>query len=129
MLQKRVLFLCTRNSARSQMAEGLLRHYKGGIYKAFSAGTDPSNVHPLSVEAMREIDIDISDQVSKSLKEFKGQTFDIVVTLCDNAQANCPFFPGAKEMMHRGFSDPSAFGIENFRKSRDEIRKWIMETF
>jgi arsenate reductase len=128
-VKKRVLFLCTHNSARSQMAEGLLRHVKGDSWDAFSAGTEPSRVHPLAIEAMREVGIDISGQRSKSLREFDGQEFDLVVTLCGGAHAACPFFAGAREMRHRGFADPSAGGIESFRKCRDEIRKWITDEF
>ena len=123
--KKRVLFLCTHNSARSQMAEGLLRYLKGGVYEVFSAGTEPSGVHPLAIEAMREIGVDISDQRSKSLREYDGQVFDLVVTMCDGAHAECPHFPGAKVMMHRGFADTSSEDIAAFRNCRDEIRKWL----
>ena len=123
--KKRVLFLCTHNSARSQMAEGLLRHLKGYRYEAFSAGTKPLSINPLAVEVMSEIGIDISGQRSKSLREYDGQVFDLVVTLCDGAHAECPHFPGAKAMMHRGFADPSSEDIAAFRDCRDEIRKWL----
>ena len=127
--KRRVLFLCTHNSARSQMAEGLLRHMRGDEWDAHSAGTEPSRVHPLAVEAMREVGIDISGHQSKHLREFDGQDFDLVVTLCDGARAACPFFPGAREMRHRSFADPSAGGIEEFRRCRDEIRAWISKEF
>jgi arsenate reductase len=128
-IRRRVLFLCTHNSARSQMAEGLLRHLKGGDWEASSAGTEPSRVHPLAAEAMREIGVDISGHRSKHLSEFDGQAFELVVTLCGGAHAACPFFAGAKEMRHRGFADPSAGGIEEFRKCRDEMMEWIMGEF
>jgi arsenate reductase len=111
------------------MAEGLLRSLKSESWEASSAGTEPSRVHPLAVEAMREVGIDISGHRSKHLREFDGQEFDRVVTLCGGAHAACPFFAGAREMRHRGFDDPSAGGIEQFRQCRDEIRKWLMEEF
>jgi len=134
-LKKRIIFLCTHNSARSQMAEGLLRHLKGSDYDAFSAGTEPTGVHPLAVKAMSEIGIDISKQTSKDLKEFIGQKFDLAVTLCDRARGVCPFFPGAKETVHRGFDDPATCegGEEQrlacFRRVRDEIKDWIAGNF
>jgi arsenate reductase len=134
-MKKRILFLCTRNSARSQMAEALLREYKGDAYDAYSAGTEPSKVHPLAVEAMREIGIDISANRSKSLEEFKGREFDMAVTLCDNAKQGCPFFPRAKEAVHRGFADPAgargskAVRLDAFRRVRDEIRDWLLASF
>ncbi|MFH0816845.1 MAG: arsenate reductase ArsC [Methanobacteriota archaeon] len=131
-MKKRVLFLCTHNSARSQMAEGLLKFYKGGSYDAHSAGTEPTIVHPLAIEAMREKGIDISSSRSKSLHEFDGMEFDLAVTLCDAAGKVCPFFPGAKEMAHRGFDDPAAVEgneearLEAFRRVRDEILDWLL---
>lgn len=133
-MKKRVLFLCTHNSARSQMAEGLLNHLFGDRYEAYSAGTNPSGVNPLAVEVMREIGIDISRQRSKSLEEFEGMEFDYVVTLCDGAKEECPYFPG-KRHIHRSFPDPSSFEgsyeekLELFRRVRDDIRRWIEETF
>ena len=134
-MKKRILFLCTRNSARSQMAEALLREYKGDAYDTYSAGTEPSKIHPLAVEAMREISIDISANRSKSMHEFDGREFDMAVTLCDNARQGCPFFPGAKEVTHRGFDDPAAVQGSNterlgaFRRVRDEIRDWLLTSF
>ena len=127
--KKRVLFLCTHNSARSQMAEGLLRHFNGESWVASSAGTEPSRVHPLAIEVMREIGIDISGHRSKHLSEFEGQEFELVVTLCGGAHAACPFFAGAKEMRHRGFEDPSGGGIEGFRRCREAVKKWILDDF
>ncbi len=135
--QTRVLFLCTHNSSRSQMAEGLLEALGAGRYSALSAGTHPRTVHPLAIRAMRELGIDISEQAghrAKSLDEFAGQTFDLVVTVCDDAAEECPFFPGARRQEHWGFPDPSAVtGTEQerltaFRTVRDAIAARI-ETF
>jgi arsenate reductase len=126
----RVLFLCTHNSSRSQMAEGLLRARGGKRYEALSAGTHPRGVHPLAVAAMREIGIDISEAAghrAKSLREFAGQTIDLVVTVCDDAAEECPFFPGARRQEHWGFPDPSAVTgsekvrMQAFRNVRDAI--------
>ena len=107
-LKKRVLFVCTRNSCRSQMAEGLLRFRYGGQYDAFSAGIAPSRVNPWAIRVMRELGVDISGQISKHLDDFLGDEFDVVVTTCDRAKQLCPVFPGAKETVHRGFEDPAA---------------------
>ena len=132
--RKRILFICTHNAARSQIAEGLVNHFLGENYEAKSAGTKPSLVHPLAVKAMAEIGIDILNQRSKRLEEFKGQEFDFVVTLCSDAEDICPFFPG-KEHLHQGFLDPAeARGSKKeelaaFRRIRDEILKWIEATF
>jgi arsenate reductase (thioredoxin) len=127
----RVLFLCTHNSSRSQMAEGMLRARSGGRYVVFSAGTHPRSVHPLAIQAMREIGIDISEAAgyrAKLLDEFIGQPpMDLVVTVCDEAAEECPFFPGARRQEHWGFPDPSAaMGTEAerlaaFRSVRDQI--------
>ncbi len=125
-----VLFLCTHNSSRSQMAEGLLRARGGGRYVVYSAGTQPRSVHPLAIAAMREIGIDISEAAghrAKGLGEFAGQSIDLVVTVCDDAAEECPFFPGARRQEHWGFPDPSAApGSEEerlavFRRVRDAI--------
>lgn len=128
--RKRVLFLCTHNSSRSQMAEGFL-HVRGGArYAAFSAGTHPRGVHPLAIRAMAEVGIDISEAAghrAKSMEEFIGQSPDLVVTVCDDAAEACPFFPSAKQQVHWGFPDPSAAaGTEEerlaaFRHVRDAI--------
>ena len=106
-----VLFLCTHNSSRSQMAEGLLRARGGTRFAVSSAGTHPRRVHPLAIRAMREIGIDMSEAAgyhAKGLDEFAGQPFDLVVTVCDEAAEECPYFPGAHRQVHWGFPDPSA---------------------
>jgi thioredoxin type arsenate reductase len=104
----RVLFLCTHNSARSQMAEGLMRHLGGAEVEVFSAGTEPGSVRPEAIEVMRARGIDISGQYSKSVQEYLGQSFDYVVTVCDRAKESCPIFPGQPEQIHWSFDDPSA---------------------
>ncbi len=126
---KRVLILCTGNSARSQMAEGLLRNMAGTRFEVFSAGTRPVGLNPLAVEALREIGIDISHHRSKSVDEFAGQQFDYIITVCDNARESCPVFPGSGERIHHSFPDPAAFeGCRQsaaFRQIRDVIRPWL----
>jgi len=132
--RKRVLVLCTGNSARSQMAEGLLRELGGGRFEVHSAGTRPGGVRPEAVEAMREVGIDISGHRSKSVEEFAGRQFDTVITVCDNARENCPVFPGRTERVHWSFEDPAAAAgdweerLSVFRRVRDEIgarlREW-----
>lgn len=133
MSKKKVLFLCTHNSARSQMAEGLLRAIKGDEYEAYSAGVSPTIVDPDAIKAMAEIGIDISGQRSKSMDEVKGIKFDLVITVCDSAKEACPFFPGAKEQIHRSFDDPASYEgkvrLPAFRRVRDEIGAWIKEAF
>ena len=104
----RVLFLCTHNSARSQMAEALLRHHGGGDVEVYSAGSEPSRIHPLAVRVMAESGIDVSGADSKSLDQFIGQDFDYVITVCDRANETCPVFPGDPERIHWSFDDPSA---------------------
>ena len=133
--KERVLILCTGNSARSQMAEGLLRHAAGNRFEVHSAGTHPSSVRPEAIEVMREIGVDISGQRSKSVDEFTGREFDCVITVCDNAKENCPVFPGKSERLHWSFDDPAAASgdeqrrLEVFRRVRDEIkdrfREWL----
>jgi arsenate reductase (thioredoxin) len=124
----RVLILCTGNSARSQMAEGLLRHDAGGAFKVFSAGTKPTQVRPEAVAVMREAGIDISGQRSKSVDEFEGQDFNYVITVCDNAKQSCPVFPAKTKRIHWSIEDPAAVqGSEEerlaaFRRIRDELR-------
>jgi arsenate reductase (thioredoxin) len=124
--KKRVLFLCTGNSARSQMAEGLLRSMAGDDYDIVSAGTNPKGLHPCSVEVMKEIGIDVSRQTSKDVKQFLGERFNYVITVCDRAKTQCPIFPGA-EPIHWGFDDPAEappdLELETFRRVRDEIRQ------
>lgn len=107
-MKTRVLFLCTHNSARSQMAEGLLRRMGGDRFEVFSAGTEQTSVHPLAIEAMREIGIDISGHRSKTLGEFDGQRFDYVITVCDRANQACPVFLNGMRRIHWSFHDPSA---------------------
>lgn len=125
---KRVLILCTGNSARSQMAEGLLRHDGAGKFEVESAGVEASFVRPHAIEAMREIGIDISGHRSKSVDEFVGQRFDYVITVCDNANERCPMFPGKFERVHWSFDDPAAAEGDDaarlavFREVRDQIR-------
>jgi arsenate reductase (thioredoxin) len=127
-MKKRVLFLCTHNAARSQMAEGLLRRMSGDHFEVFSAGTEETRVHPLAIEAMREAGIDISAQRSKTLDEFAGQQFDYVITVCDRANESCPIFPGGTERLHWSFDDPGAAAgtdeerLRVFRQTRDAIQ-------
>lgn len=131
MAKKRILFLCTGNSCRSQMAEGFLKHLWGDKFEAYSAGVNPTRINPLSIKAMQEVGIDISTQKSKSVKEFLGQQFDYVITVCDNAKQTCPIFPGKCEKMHWNLEDPAlAQGTEEeklaiFRKVRNEIKRKI----
>lgn len=133
--KKRVLFICTHNAARSQMAEGLIRTFHGYIYEAFSAGTEPGRVSPYAIRVMAEIGIDIGAHRSKGLQEFLDQKFDYVITVCDQAKESCPYFPGGKKILHQSFEDPSALtGTEEeimagFRRIRDEIRNWIENEF
>ena len=127
-LKRRVLFLCTHNSARSQMAEGLLRHLAGDRFEAFSAGTDATRVRPLAIRAMAELGVDIAGQESKTLERYLGEPFDEVITVCDAANEACPVFPSARSRRHWSFDDPSrATGTEDeqlavYRRVRDEIR-------
>ncbi|MDH7510099.1 MAG: arsenate reductase ArsC [Methanolinea sp.] len=127
--KRSVLFICTHNSARSQMAEGYLRARYGDRFDAFSAGTTATLVHPSAVAVMEEIGIDISGQRSKTLMEFAGREMDLVVTVCDSARGACPFFPWAKETIHVPFPDPvgrdGESPIEVFREVRDAITGWI----
>jgi arsenate reductase len=133
--KRKVLFICTHNSARSHMAEGFLNNLYGDRYAAWSAGTEPSTVSPYAIKAMAEIGIDISAHRSKSVDEFLDKALDYVVTVCDHAKETCPFFPGGKHSLHQGFEDPSsAEGSEEeklavFRRVRDEIRTWVEKTF
>jgi len=128
---RRILFLCTHNSARSQMAEGLLRHLAGDRFDAFSAGTEATHVRPLAIRAMAELGIDISGQESKTLDRYLGEPFDAVITVCDQAHEACPVFFGATERLHWSFPDPSrATGTEDeqltvYRAVRDAIRARI----
>ncbi len=129
----RVLFICTHNSARSQMAEAFVNQLSKK-WQAESAGTEATEVNPYAKRAMEEIGISLEGHRSKSIEEFRGQEFDLVVTVCDHAKETCPFFPG-KRYMHMGFQDPSeARGSDEeimqvFRKVRDEIREWVEREF
>jgi arsenate reductase len=133
--KKQILFICVHNSARSQMAEGLINALHADRYQALSGGVEPTRVHPAAIKAMAEIGIDISGQRSKSIDEFMGQPFDYVVMVCDDSQTGCPFFPGGKEYIPHAFEDPAAcVGTEEeilacFRRSRDDIRTWIETVF
>ncbi len=130
--KKRVLIPCTGNSARSQMAEGLLRELGKGKFEVESAGVAPSSVRPEAVEAIGEIGIDISSHRSKSVDEFVGQQFDYIITVCDNAKETCPVFPGQAKRIHQSFEDPPPetasdyeSRLEVFRRVRDEISEWL----
>lgn len=131
----RILFICTANAARSQMAEGLLRAKYGDRYEIFSAGTRQSSVSTRAIAVMREIGIEISQHRSKTIASLKGETFDLAVTLCDNARAVCPVVPGVKKTIHKGFADPRLTPgtdeeiLAGYRKVRDEIAVWIDSTF
>ena len=131
--RKQVLILCTGNSARSQMAEGLLREMAGDRFEVESAGVAPTRVRPEAIEAMREVGIDISQQRSKSVDEFAGREFDYVITVCDNANEQCPVFPGRTERIHWSFDDPAAVEgddetrLSAFRRVRDEIQQRLRQ--
>jgi len=133
-LKEKVLFICTHNSARSQIAESYVNNLLSDRYEAHSAGTEPSNINPYVVKVMEEVDIDLSEVRPKSIEEFRGKNFDYVVTVCDHAKEVCPFFPG-EDVLHKSFEDPSEFEgsdeeiLEKVRKVRDEIKKWILKTF
>ena len=133
--KKKVLFICTHNSARSQIAEGLMNTFWGEEYSAWSAGTEPSQVNPYAIKVMKEVGIDVSDHHSKDMESFLAQDFDYVVTVCDHANEVCPFFPGGKERIHQGFQDPSTIEgpeedkMAGFRQTRDEIKAWLEKVF
>lgn len=134
-MKQRVLFLCTGNSCRSQMAEGILRSLHGDSYEVYSAGTDPCGVNPWAVACMREVDVDISGQKSKSIGDIPVKSFDCVVTVCDNAKQRCPVFPGAKQKIHWSIPDPGGIGgtqrqIEStFRNVREMLSEKIESQF
>lgn len=131
----KVLFLCTGNSARSQMAEGYLRYVAGDNFEALSAGIEPKTLNPLAVEAMQEMGIDISHQKSKDVASLLGQRIPYVVTVCDNAKERCPIFPGACKFLHWSFEDPAEVTgshdakLQVFRRVRDQIVAHIDEQF
>ena len=133
-MKKRVLILCTGNSARSQMAEGLLRHDAGAVFEVESAGTKPGTVRPEAIAAMREIGINISGHRSKHVDEFDERRFDYVITVCDNAKESCPVFLGAAKRLHHSFADPPPPSVgtdeermTTFRRVRDELREYLRE--
>ena len=126
-MKRTVLFLCTGNSARSQMAEALVNHFRGDQWQAVSAGTHPTGlVHPLAIEALKEIGIDASSARSKSADEFPDTAFDLVVTVCDNAAEECPLWLGRGKRTHIGFPDPAKGTLADFRTVRDGIRQEII---
>ncbi len=131
---KKILFICTHNSARSQLAEALMNNFYSKKYKAYSAGTEKTSINPYVVKVLSEINIDTSNQRSKTISEFKGCQFDYVVTVCDNAKETCPFFPG-EIIIHKSFPDPSKFEgsdeekLKQTREVRDAIKKWLLENF
>ena len=132
MTKQRVLIVCTGNSARSQITEGLIRHEAGERFEVFSAGTQPTQVRTEAIQVMRELEIDISAHRSKPLTEFQGQKFDFVITVCDKAREECPVFSGVPERLHWPFEDPAAITemgearLQAFRKLRDKIHARVM---
>jgi len=133
--KKSVLFVCTHNAVRSQMAEASLNNVYGDRFSAFSAGSDPTQIDPLVISVLSEIGIDASNHCSKGLNVFKDSKLDYVVTVCDKAQEACPYFPGGNLRIHKSFSDPSKFQgchedvINEYRRVRDEIKNWIEKEF
>ncbi|MDX1384818.1 MAG: arsenate reductase ArsC [Thermoanaerobaculia bacterium] len=132
--KRKVLFLCTGNSCRSQMAEGWTRHLKGDRIDAQSAGVDPQALDPRAVEVMREAGVDISAQVAKPVSAVIDTHFDLVVTVCDHAREHCPLFPGRAKVVHQGFQDPPRLAatagseeeaLDHYRRVRDEIRRFV----
>lgn len=134
-MKQSVIFLCTHNSARSQLAEALLRHDAGHLYDAFSAGTEQTRVKPEVLTVLAELGVNTAPLSSKTLDAFPGQVFDIVVTVCDSARETCPYLPGRDKTLHHSFPDPSdvtspeAARLQAFRDTRDAIRAWLKETF
>lgn len=135
MKKQRILFLCTHNSCRSQMAEALTNHFLGNHYQAFSAGTEATRVNPLAAQVLTELSIDTSPLRSKTMDEFAGEQLDYVITLCGYANEKCPLFFGGVQRLHRGFDDPSRLTgseeeiLPEFRRVRDEIKNWILDYF
>jgi arsenate reductase len=130
----RILFLCTGNSCRSQMAEAWTRHLKGNQFEAYSAGVEPRRVDPRAIKAMAEAGIDISRQKSKDVDALGSMEFDYVITLCDNARESCPYFPAKTKLIHRGFDDPPKLAekakneeeaMAHYRRIRDEIKAFV----
>ena len=133
--RKKVLFVCTHNSARSQMAEGILNTFHPGRFCAYSTGSHPTMINPLSIAVAKEIGVDISNNYSKGFDELDDIEFDYIVTVCDDARERCPHFKGDGERIHKSFNDPSGFHgsdeerLQIFRQVRDEIRDWIDNEF
>lgn len=133
--KEKVLILCTGNSARSQMAEGLLKHICDNEFEIYSAGSKPSIVRPEAIEVLEEIGVDISQNRSKSVDEFSETAIDYVLTVCDNAKENCPYFPAKTKLIHHSFDDPAEITgdeetrLSAFRKVRDEISRYFEEDF
>lgn len=134
-MKLKVLFLCTGNSCRSQMAEGWARYLKGAEIEAYSAGTKTQGLNPLAVKVMAEAGVDITEHKSKNVVDLLHIPFDYVITVCDNAQAECPIFPGTARVIHRGFDDPPRLAegaktedevLSHYRRVRDEIRDYIL---
>lgn len=127
-MKKSILFLCTHNSARSQLAQGLVNHHFGDRWEAHSAGTEETEVKPEAVQVLSEVGIDITNHRSKTVEVYRNRQFDVVVTVCDSARETCPFFPGRK-VVHHSFEDPSgvtgAGRLDAFRKTRNEILEWL----
>lgn len=134
-MRQKILFLCTGNACRSQLAEALANHFHGGQVTAVSAGTQPAGVHPRAIAVLAELGIDWSQARSKNVSEFLGQEFDCIITLCGNAQQACPFFPGQAQRLHWGLPDPAAATGDEakitaaFRKVRDDLRWRLAEQF
>lgn len=128
-MKKKILFLCTHNSCRSQMAEGLVNHFLDNRFEAYSAGTEATRVNPLAIRVMAELGIDMSRHYSKTIAEFADQAFDFVITLCGSANEQCPLFFGGVQRIHMGFEDPSRLSgreeevLPEFRRVRDELRE------
>ena len=133
-MKQKVLFICTHNSARSQMAEGFLNALHGDRYEGYSAGIEATKVNPYVVKVLMELGIDILRHRSKSIEEFRGKNFNYVVTVCDHAKEVCPFFP-SENILHKSFEDPSKFKgaeeemLKKTKRVRDEIREWVEKTF
>ncbi len=133
--KKKILILCTGNSARSQMAEGLLKHMCQSEFEVFSAGTKPTVIRPEAIQVLREINIDISKNRSKSIDEFVKEEIDYVLTVCDNAEENCPYFPAKTKMIHHSFADPANVEgdektrLKAFCQIRNQIQEYFNETF